>query len=396
MRRKSRQHPLQSFRFWFLVLAGVCVATAWKMGWLPLNHQGEETANSELVSPIDEGDAGIEFTPEAVEELMLAQSEPTLSISSTTTGETPETSLVQPDTIQPEPQPAREMPRVSSIEGNPFGTAQPEFTAIEDEGVSDEIVLTGSEEPVSTPQPIGPGDPQPADPVPQVDLTEVKALLAQGSADAEVEAHRLLSEVYWSNPAARPQLLEDVEAIARRIYFLPQPHYMDAYVVQPGDNLQTIAQKYDVSWQYLARLNRITDAGRLRAGQNLKVIRGPFTAVVDLSDHEMTIHAHGYFVFRFPVGIGSDGSSPEGSFVVEEKLVDPTYYGPDGVIANDDPLNPLGERWIGIGNSFGIHGTIAPESIGRSESRGCVRMHNQDVEIVYDLLTVGAEVIIER
>ena len=40
--------------------------------------------------------------------------------------------------------------------------------------------------------------------------------------------------------------------------------------------------------------------------------------------------------------------------------------------------------------------SIEPESIGKSESRGCVRMHNKDVEIVYDLLTVGSEVVIQR
>ena len=77
-----------------------------------------------------------------------------------------------------------------------------------------------------------------------------------------------------------------------------------------------------------------------------------------------------------------------------EKLVDPTYYGPDGVIAHDDPANPLGERWIDIGNSYGIHGTIDPASIGKSESQGCIRLHNDDVEAVYDLLTIGSEVVI--
>ena len=53
-------------------------------------------------------------------------------------------------------------------------------------------------------------------------------------------------------------------------------------------------------------------------------------------------------------------------------------------------------RWISLGEGYGIHGTIEPDSVGKSESRGCVRMHDKDVEIVYDLLTIGSEVVIQR
>ncbi|MFO1092947.1 MAG: L,D-transpeptidase [Planctomycetaceae bacterium] len=134
---------------------------------------------------------------------------------------------------------------------------------------------------------------------------------------------------------------------------------------------------------------------RLKAGQSLKVIKGPF-GDVDLSDYEITVHCHGHYVYRFPVGIGKDGSTPIGTFTVEDKVVNPQYNGPEGTIAADDPANPIGERWISLGGGYGIHGTIDPDSIGKSESRGCIRMHNKDVEIVYDLLTVGSEVVIQR
>ena len=61
----------------------------------------------------------------------------------------------------------------------------------------------------------------------------------------------------------------------------------------------------------------------------------------------------------------------------------------------DDPKNPLGERWIGlVGISgaavdqerYGIHGTNEPETIGKSVSMGCIRMHNEDVEALYTYL----------
>ena len=147
-------------------------------------------------------------------------------------------------------------------------------------------------------------------------------------------------------------------------------------------------------WQYLVKLNRV-DPQRIRPGQKLKVIKGPFSAVVDLSDFEITIHSHGYFVCTYPVGIGKDGSSPIGKFTVLNKVVNPQYTDPSGqVIDSDDPSNPLGERWIDLGDSYGIHGTIEPDSIGQAESRGCIRMRNTDVNDTFDLLGTGSEVII--
>lgn len=207
-------------------------------------------------------------------------------------------------------------------------------------------------------------------------------------------AHRELSKVYWNQPELRDEVRGRIETTARAIFFSPQPHFLEPYVIQPNDQLRVIAKKYEVPWQYMARLNN-TDPRRIRPGQKLKVIKGPFSALVDVSDFELTIHLQGYYVKRYSVGVGKDGTTPLGKFAVRDKLENPVYYGPEGnVIGADDPTNPLGERWIDIGDSYGIHGTIDPESIGRAESRGCIRLRSEDVAEVYDLLEIGSEVVI--
>lgn len=222
------------------------------------------------------------------------------------------------------------------------------------------------------------------------DLIAIDELISQRKI---IEAHKRLSKIYWAQPEMYPVIKSRIEETARMIYFAPQPHFMKAYEIEPGDQLRKVAQQYGITWEYLAKLNQI-DPKRIRPGQKLKVIKGPFHVFVDLSDFTLTVHSHGYFVKRYTIGTGKDHSTPTGKFVVKDKLVDPTYYGPDGVIANDDPTNPLGERWIDIGDSYGIHGTIDPASIGKAESKGCVRMQNDDVAEVYDLLGVGSEVVI--
>lgn len=54
----------------------------------------------------------------------------------------------------------------------------------------------------------------------------------------------------------------------------------------------------------------------------------------------------------------------------------------------------LGTRRLELGDGYGIHGTNEPASIGRSVSHGCVRLRNEDVEKLYDMVSVGTPVYI--
>lgn len=232
--------------------------------------------------------------------------------------------------------------------------------------------------------------PSPGVPLTDDSFAQVDQWIAEGQ---YLKAHRELSQRYWKEQEPLEPLLKRLNQTAGMIYFAPQPHFMPAYEVQPGDLLQSVAPQYKMSWEYLARLNRVRPE-RIRPGRKLKVIKGPFSAFIDLSEFSLTIHAHGYFVKRYPIGIGKDNSTPIGTFSVKDKLKNPKYYGTDAVIEADDPNNPLGERWIDIGDSYGIHGTIDPSSIGKAESRGCLRLTNEDVVEVYDFLIPGSEVVI--
>ncbi|MFG0332837.1 MAG: L,D-transpeptidase family protein [Maioricimonas sp. JB049] len=414
-RRPPRRHPLQSFQFWFLVLGAAALTAAWRFDLLPF----------EIVPP---GAARPQNS--TVTEITLPESPPAVApeIGTTDSVESDDrfaVSLGEPAPLSPATVASRIEER-SSQPGRPLAG----LADTTDADSPSEVPPQAEPELPAAPFPVDDTSPRPnqtvaragaeaspassneaairlvadATPAPQAapgpalnsaapfDFTEIDRLIETGE---DVEAHRQLSTLYWKHPDAWPLLKGRLEETARRIYFHPQPHYMPACEVQPGDRLEQIARRYDVSWQYLADLNRV-EGHRIRAGQKLKVIRGPFSAVVDLSEFQITVHAHGYFVARYPVGIGKDGSTPIGRFTVKEKLEDPTYYGPDGVIANDDPTNPLGERWIDLGDSYGIHGTIEPETIGKAESRGCVRLTNENVAEVYKLLTIGSEVVIRR
>jgi hypothetical protein len=211
--------------------------------------------------------------------------------------------------------------------------------------------------------------------------------------DDVLRAHRELSTIYWSKPGWRSAIQQRIEKTARSIYFDPRLHFVEPYIVNANDQFVQLQKRYNVPWQYLAKLNRIDDPRKLRPGRKLKVIQGPFSAIVEASSFLLTVHAYGYFVRAYPIGIGKDSTTPLGKFAVLNKAVKPQYTDPQGHVTDgDDPQNPLGPRWLDLGNSYGIHGTIDPASIGKAESRGCIRMRNEDVVELYDMLGVGSEV----
>lgn len=102
---------------------------------------------------------------------------------------------------------------------------------------------------------------------------------------------------------------------------------------------------------------------------------------------------------KYPVATGKELKyTPEGKFTIVTKFVNPAWGGAGRhkPIKGGDPNNPLGTRWMGLnirgGGVYGIHGNSDENSIGRYVSLGCVRMFNEDVEALYDLIDYGTPV----
>lgn len=221
---------------------------------------------------------------------------------------------------------------------------------------------------------------------------------AQLSEGRPVDALESLSVWYGHtglSAADQQSLLQALDYLAGAVIYSRQNLLERPYEVQPGDTLDRIAQAYEVPWELLAKINAVADPQRLRAGDLLKVIHGPFHATIELDQFRLTMWLGGMYAGRFTIGIGQDQSTPTGEFAVLNKVTNPTYYGPQ-VVDAEDPTNPLGEHWIDLGNRIGIHGTIEPQSVGRAESRGCIRLRPNEIQDVFDMLAVGSKVTIRR
>lgn len=239
-----------------------------------------------------------------------------------------------------------------------------------------------------------------------------------------VEARTLLNDALM-NPAlgfeSRSTLRSQIAKVNETLFFSPTAFKGDAltdtHAVTSGETLGRIVRKegLPIDWRLLVRINKMPGENALRIGQKLKIVRQPMHAVVHKNSYRMDVYAGppgvssspgpdgqeaGWTYIRsFPVGLGESNGTPEGAFVVraDSKLINPKWVNPrtGEVFLPDNPLNPIGEHWIGLEGvdentrkftGYGIHGTIDAESIGQQKSMGCVRMAPADVEMVYEML----------
>gem|GEM_PF-123234 len=96
----------------------------------------------------------------------------------------------------------------------------------------------------------------------------------------------------------------------------------------------------------------------------------------------------------YPIGPGTVYTpTPVGYYKIRSKDVNPSWTDPDThETIPSGPACPLGYRWMQIQGNYGIHGTNKPDSIGHYVSNGCIRMHEKDVEALFDLVKIGTPV----
>ena len=217
------------------------------------------------------------------------------------------------------------------------------------------------------------------------------------------EARNELSDLYFAETdnAKRLEIKNKLDDLNAELVFskIPSP---DAffYEVTPGDTLIKIASKFDTNYELIMRINKKVRTN-IRVGERLKILNGKVTVLVDKSDFTLTLLLNSYFIKQFPVGIGKSDKTPVGVFVVDNKLINPVWYSPDGIYQFGDPKNVLGTRWIGFEDQeglygYGIHGTSEPETIGKEMSNGCIRLRNEDVEELFNYVNAKTKVVIQE
>lgn len=107
-----------------------------------------------------------------------------------------------------------------------------------------------------------------------------------------------------------------------------------------------------------------------------------YVIIVDTRTLQLSLRQFGHQIGVFPVAVGKpETPTPLGDWKIIQKV--------------KNPGGPFGVRWIRLNcpwGGYGIHGTDNEASIGSAASHGCIRMRNDDIIRVYDLVTLGTRV----
>jgi len=215
--------------------------------------------------------------------------------------------------------------------------------------------------------------------------------------DQPKEALATLS-IFYNTPnlsgQERAEMLARLDPLARQVIYSKQHLLEKPYRVGQRETLVDIAAKQDVPWQLLANINQISDPMTILPGTELKVVTGPFRAEVNLSQNELTLFLGDLYAGRFPIAVGTDPVPQPGTFTVQDKQAEHTYYNQSGSpVPAGSPENPYGSAWLDLGGQVSIHGS--PDS-KKPTDKGCISLADSFATDLYGILSPGSSVTIRR
>ena len=152
----------------------------------------------------------------------------------------------------------------------------------------------------------------------------------------------------------------------------------------------------DIGPQTTARLRRQT--------VQYVTAEAPGTIVIDTPNTYLYFVLGGGKAIRYGVGVGREGFTWSGVKTIERKSEWPDWVPPAEMLQRQPylprfmaggPGNPLGARAMYLnGTVYRIHGTNAPDTIGKRVSSRCIRILNDDVIDLYGRTQVGTKVVV--
>ncbi len=237
----------------------------------------------------------------------------------------------------------------------------------------------------------------------QTSLFSATQLAVQAALDrGELSQALLLLSDWYGDPSLSPNETSELNSLlgqlAGSVIYSTEHRLEPPYMVQAGERLETIAKKYEVPWQLLAKINGITSADQLQPGQQLKVMRGPFSALIDISQRKMTLMLDRRYAGRFSLDINPSVTVEAGHWEVNQKLLTPANVSLPGA----SPTTPTEERSLMLSSTSGsttqvaiLRGATATNPLAEPAGR-VLRMNPNDAADVFDILSLGSKVVIRR
>jgi LysM repeat protein len=189
----------------------------------------------------------------------------------------------------------------------------------------------------------------------------------------------------------------------------PAPASPVIHVVQPGDTLGRIANRYGTTVAAIMEANALPSANNIGVGQRLIISKGgrsapatvvrPTKFVVSISQQRCWLYAGESLIAKWVCSTGRRGfPTRPGTYRIQSKL--PKAYG--------STWNIWMPYWLGIywagASENGIHGLpwnaktgvqVWSGSVGKPITYGCVMLDNAIAKMLYNMAWIGMPVVIK-
>ncbi len=200
-----------------------------------------------------------------------------------------------------------------------------------------------------------------------------------------------------AHPVGSPALVADAIGPRLNLYSEPGQAQPDDVMRNPtheGLPVVGLVMQRQGDWVEMQISRRPNEATAWVQASEVRIRSTPYHIRVSSSGHRLTAYNGGEVVLDVPVAVGTGGTpTPTGTFFI------------DGIVTNLDPSGPYGPAQLSVaafsnvlqrfGSGIGqiaIHGTNAPGSVGSSVSHGCVRMSNDDIATLANMVPTGTPV----
>jgi hypothetical protein len=229
--------------------------------------------------------------------------------------------------------------------------------------------------------------------------TEAHDKLAAGR---YAEALAVLS-VWYDDPSLGLEESQQLESLlsqlAGSVIYSTQDLLLPPYIVAPGDTLQSIAAPLAVPWQLLAKINGVDDPSRLIPGEPLKVLRGPFDAIVSVSRRRLSLEVGGNYAGSFQVVVGRQVQDRIGSSlaVVDVRRGDaPASSAPPGQAAQVAFVSGGNSKSIILGDGLMIEAVEDPGLVADAAPSSSLLVASRDLDEIIDILGPGSQVLVRK
>lgn len=211
---------------------------------------------------------------------------------------------------------------------------------------------------------------------------------------------------------------------SHQVYALPSPSTVsfahlaqgtwqgeETVTVKKGDTLFALSGRYATTPSDIAANNGIKSNQPLKIGQVLNIKYNhlipanlPDGITINLPQRLLFLQKTGQPPIVYALGLGrASWETPIGTWTIINKQQNKAWFVPKSIqeeMAREGqkvltrvaagPKNPLGKYWLGLSLSgYGIHGTLAPASIYRFQSHGCIRLYADDIAQLFTQVEVG-------